>query len=226
MMSFKIIAIDGPTGSGKSTIARLLAKEKGFLYVDTGAMFRCLGYAWKKQGLCQNDEVLRKLGLDTKIVFEPDGRVYCNGEEVTELIRGEDISLLASQISKFPLIRQNMKAQQRQLVREAEKIGNYHGAVLEGRDIGTIVFPDASLKFFLDGNNKIRAQRRFEQLAAKGESVSYEEILNALETRDAQDRNREIAPLLPAKDAIHVNSTNLTIPEVLSFLISEIEQVR
>ncbi len=222
MMDFKIIAIDGPTGSGKSTIARLLAQEKEFLYVDTGAMFRCLAYAWKIQGLGQSDEVFKNLGLETVIRFAPNGRVYCNGDEVTEAIRSEEISHFASKISKFPLIRHSLKEQQRQLVREAQETESYRGAVLEGRDIGTVVFPDADLKFFLDGDNKIRAQRRFEELSAKGEDLSFEEILNALEIRDEQDRNREFAPLLPAKDAIHIDSTNLSISEVLKAMSEEI----
>jgi len=222
MMDFKIIAIDGPTGSGKSTIARLLAQEKEFLYVDTGAMFRCLGYAWKIQGLSQSDDVFKQLGLETVIRLAPNGRVYCNGDEVTEAIRSEEISHFASQISQFPIIRQSMKEQQRQLVREAQETESYRGAILEGRDIGTVVFPDATVKFFLDGDNKIRAQRRFEQLSAKGENVSFEEILNALEVRDEQDRKRELAPLLSAKDAIHIDSTNLSISEVLKTMIEVI----
>lgn len=221
-MSFKIIAIDGPTGSGKSTIAQLLAKERNYLYVDTGAMFRCLGYSWKKKGLDQSEQVLQQLGKETVIQFHPDGKIYCNGEEVTEAIRSEKISKLASQISQFSIIRQCMKDQQRQLVEQARIAGKYDGAVMEGRDIGTVVFPNADKKFFLDGNNKVRAQRRYEQLLAKGEQVSYEEIFNALEARDKNDRSRDIAPLLPSEDAIRVDASNLSISEVLAVMIDAI----
>lgn len=222
MIDFKIIAIDGPTGSGKSTIARLLAQEKQFLYVDTGAMFRCLAYVWKTQGLDQSEKTLQQLGSELHIRFEADGKIYCNGTDLTEEIRKEEISQLASRISQFPVIRQRMKAQQRQIVQRVKDSGEYAGAVLEGRDIGTVVFPEATFKFFLDGDNKIRAQRRYEQLLSKGEAVSYETILNALETRDTQDRNREHAPLLPAEDAIPVDSTNLSIPEVLKAMSEQI----
>ncbi|MBF0286603.1 MAG: (d)CMP kinase [SAR324 cluster bacterium] len=221
-MGFKIIAIDGPTGSGKSTIAKLLAKEKQYLYVDTGAMFRCLGYNWKKRDLDQSEQTLRELGQETAIEFYPDGTIYCDKEEVTDAIRSEEISKLASQISQFPVIRQCMKDQQRQLVEQARLAGKYDGAVMEGRDIGTVVFPNADKKFFLDGNNKVRAQRRYEQLLAKGEKVSYEEIFNALEARDQNDRNRDIAPLLPPEDAIRVDASNLSISEVLATMVDAI----
>lgn len=222
-MEFKVIAIDGPTGSGKSTLARLLATEKSFLYVDTGAMFRCLGYAWDQAGQKEDEVTLDQLGKNTRIVFNPDGSVYCNDDLVTEKIRTEHISKLASQISKFPVIRQNMKTQQRQLVKQAETSGNYRGAVLEGRDIGTVIFPDAYRKFFLDANNKIRAQRRYEQLLSKGETTTYETVLSALENRDEQDRNREVAPLKPADDAIHIDSTSLSISEILHKMCSYLD---
>ncbi len=222
MTDFKIIAIDGPTGSGKSTIARLLAQEKQFLYVDTGAMFRCLAYVWKRQGMNESEAALQQLELDTNIRFEPRGRVFCNGVDISHAIRKEEISQMASQISRFSGIRFNMKERQRQIVEDAKGAGKYEGAVLEGRDIGTVVFPDATFKFFLDGDQGVRAQRRHQQLLTQGEDLPYEKIFNALEIRDAQDSTRELAPLLPAKDAIHVDSTHLSIPEVLKTISERI----
>lgn len=214
-MDFQIVAIDGPSGSGKSTIARLLAKEKFFLYVDTGAMFRCLAHAWKAAGLDESEETLKQLAHETHIRFAPDGKIYCNATEVTQAIRQEEISQLASQMSQFPLIRQSMKQQQRQIVQEAKTVGVYKGVVLEGRDIGTVVLPHATFKFFLDGNNETRAKRRHEQLVQQGQDVAYEKILQALQARDAQDRNREHAPLVVAEGAFRIDSTHLSIPQVL-----------
>lgn len=214
-MDFQIVAIDGPSGSGKSTIARLLAKEKNLLYVDTGAMFRCLAHAWKAAGLDENEETLKHLAHETHIRFAPDGKIYCNASDVTQAIRQEEISQLASQMSQFPLIRQSMKQQQRQIVQEAKTAGVYSGVVLEGRDIGTVVLPHATFKFFLDGNNETRAKRRHEQLLQQGQEVAYEKILEALQARDAQDRNREHAPLVVAEGAFRIDSTHLSIPQVL-----------
>ena len=222
MTDFKIIAIDGPTGSGKSTIARLLAQEKQFLYVDTGAMFRCLAYVWKQKGMNECDAVLQRLGRDTKIRFEPGDKVFCNGMDVSDAIRKEEFSQMASQISRFSAIRLSLKEQQRLIVGDAKRAGKYQGVVLEGRDIGTVVFPEATFKFFLDGDKHVRAQRRHQQLQAQGEDVPFEEIFNALETRDVHDSTRELAPLLPAKDAIHVDSTNLSIPQVLKMISEQI----
>jgi len=141
-MDFKIIAIDGPTGVGKSTIARQLAEKLGCLYVDTGAMFRCLALCWGKHGCPESDDSLQELGDQTRIVFKHKN-VICNGKDVTNEIRTELISSLASKISSFSSIREVMKKQQRTLVEEVRKSESYLGAVLEGRDIGTVVFPDA-----------------------------------------------------------------------------------
>ena len=217
-MSFIIIAIDGPSGVGKSTIARKLAAELSCLYVDTGAMFRCLALSWGKQGCPESDESLEKLGDQTRIVFENE-KVICDYTDVTQEIRTERISSKASKISGFPLIREVMKKQQRALVEEVRRSESYRGAVLEGRDIGTVVFPAAEFKFYVDASPEIRAKRRLLQLQKCGENSDYEEILIALQKRDFQDQNRKVAPLKPANDAIIVDTGRLTAEGVLEKLL-------
>ena len=219
VMGFKIIAIDGPSGVGKSTIARQLADKLDCLYVDTGAMFRCLAWTWWNSGCPESDESLAKLGDQTSIVFG-NQKVICDDTDVTQEIRTERISRLASKISRFPLIREVMKKQQRVLVEEVRKSSSYRGAVLEGRDIGTVVFPTADFKFYVDASPEIRAKRRLLQLQVRGEDPGFEEILCALQKRDYQDQNREIAPLKPAEDATIVDTAELSAEQVLEYLLN------
>ena len=188
LSQFVTVAIDGPTGVGKSTIARRLAEQWGLLYVDTGAMFRCLALKWKALGSPEEEEILRQIGDSTHIVFTAAGKIFCDEKDVSAEIRTEEISKLASKISRFGAIREVMKQQQRQLVAKTEKQCLYAGAVLEGRDIGTVVCPNAEVKIF---------------------------ITEALKLRDQQDRNRVIAPLNPADDAVLVDTTQLTPEQVL-----------
>ena len=223
-----IVAIDGPTGVGKSTIACLLAEKLGCLYVDTGAMFRCLAWRWGRQGCPESDDALQELGDNTQIVFE-NKNVICNGNNVTDEIRTELISSLASKISSFSSIREVMKNQQRTLVEEVRKSEGYLGAVLEGRDIGTVVFPEAEFKFFVDASPEIRAKRRMLQLQARGEVAIFEKILTALRKRDFQDQNRKVAPLKPAEDSLIVDTGNMSADQVLEHLatcIGERKNVR
>ena len=218
-MGFKIIAIDGPTGVGKSTIARLLAGKLDYLYVDTGAMFRCLAWSWAAQGCPESDESLEKLGDQTRIVFENE-KVICDDTDVTQEIRTEQISAQASKISRFPIIREVMKKRQRALVEEIRSSESYQGAVLEGRDIGTVVFPAADFKFYVDASPEIRAKRRFLQLRERREDADYEKILVDLRKRDYQDQNRKLAPLKPAEEAIIVNTASLSAEDVLDYLLN------
>ena len=218
-MDFKIIAIDGPTGVGKSTIALQLAEKLGYLYVDTGAMFRCLALCWGKHGFPESDDSLQELGDQTKIVFKHKN-VICNGKDVTDEIRTELISSLASKISSFSSIREVMKKQQRTLVEGVRKSESYLGAVLEGRDIGTVVFPDAEFKFYVDASPEIRAKRRMLQMQERGENANFEKILTALRKRDFQDQNRKVAPLRPAEDALIVDTGNLSAAQVLEHLVA------
>jgi cytidylate kinase len=218
-MGFKIIAIDGPTGVGKSTIARQLAGKLDYLYVDTGAMFRCLALSWAAQGCLESDESLAKLGDQTKIIFENE-RVICDDTDVTKEIRTEQISALASKISRFPSIREVMKKQQRALVEEVCRSESYQGAVLEGRDIGTVVFPAADFKFYVDASPETRAKRRLLQLRERTVDADYEKILADLRKRDYQDQNRNIAPLKPAEESIIVDTGSLSLDDVLDYLLA------
>ena len=189
-MCFKIIAIDGPSGVGKSTIARKLATELFCLYVDTGAMFRCLALSWGKQGCQESDLSLQELGENTRIYFE-DERTFCDEIEVTDEIRSEKISSLASRISLFPSIREVMKKKQQAMVKEESEAGNYKGAVLEGRDIGTVVFPSADYKYYLDASPEIRAERRYLLLQRQNVDLDFNKILSAIRERDHKDVDRK-----------------------------------
>jgi cytidylate kinase len=211
-----VIAIDGPSGVGKSTVARLLAERLGYLYIDTGAMYRAVALKAKEGGINFGDE--RKLaGLcrSMEIDFQKDERgirVLCNGEDVTEAIRTPPMSLLASDISRIRVVRESMVELQRRL-------GERGGIVLEGRDIGTVVFPKAEVKFFLEADPQIRGQRRYDELRAKGEKVDLDSTIQEIEKRDARDRTRSLAPLRMAEDAILIDTSNLSVDEVVEKMI-------
>ena len=221
-MSFIIIAIDGPSGVGKSTIARKLAAELSCLYVDTGAMFRCLALSWGKQGCPESDLSLHELGESTKIDFK-DEQIFCDEIDVTDEIRSEKISSLASRISLFPSIREVMKKKQQAMVKEECEAGNYKGAVLEGRDIGTVVFPSADYKYYLDASPEIRAERRYLQLQRQNVDLDFKKILSAIRERDHQDKNRILAPLKAAEDAITIDTGNMKIDEVMKHLLKDVD---
>ena len=222
-MSFKIIAIDGPSGVGKSTIARKLAAKLSYLYVDTGAMFRCLALSWGKQGCPESDLSLHELSESTKIDFK-DEQIFCDEIDVTDEIRSEKISSLASRISLFPSIREVMKKKQQDMVEEECEAGNYKGAILEGRDIGTVVFPSADYKYYLDASPEIRAERRYLQLQGHNVDLDFEKILSAIRERDHQDKNRILAPLKAAEDAITIDTGNMNIDEVLKHLLKDVDR--
>ena len=222
-MSFIIIAIDGPSGVGKSTIARKLAAELSCLYVDTGAMFRCLALSWGKQGCPESDLSLHELGESTKIDFK-DEQIFCDEIDVTDEIRSEKISSLASRISLFPSIREVMKKKQQAMVKEECEAGNYNGAILEGRDIGTVVFPSADYKYYLDASPEIRAERRYLQLQRQNVDLDFKKILFAICERDHQDKNRILAPLKAAEDAITIDTGNMNIDEVMKHLLKDVDR--
>ena len=222
-MSFIIIAIDGPSGVGKSTIARKLATELSCLYVDTGAMFRCLALSWGKQGCPESDLSLQELGENTKIDFKNEN-IFCDEIDVTDEIRSEEISLLASRISLFPSIREVMKKKQQAMVKEECEAGNYKGAVLEGRDIGTVVFPSADYKYYLDASAEIRAERRYLQLQGQNVDLDFKKILSAIRERDHQDKNRILAPLKAAEDSKTIDTGNMNIDEVMINLLKDLDR--
>jgi cytidylate kinase len=209
-----IIAIDGPSGAGKSTIARLLANRLSYIYLDTGAMYRTVALMVKRSGVSINDEnaLLEVCGrVDISFDRLPDGscRVFSNGEDVTRDIRTPEISLLTSDISAKKVVRDFLLKLQRQ-------IGSSGGVVLEGRDIGTVVFPDADIKFFLTASAEERGKRRFLELQAKGETATLERTISEVIQRDMQDEQREHAPLRRAQDAIDVDTTFLSIQDVIT----------
>jgi len=212
----KIIAIDGPAASGKSTIAEKLAADLGYLYFDTGVMYRAatLGALRKLQSV-QDEERVTTIAEQMRIDVRPpgthDGRLYdvlADGEDVTWAIRQPEVDQNVSQVSAYPGVRKAMTEQQR-------RIGQRGGVVMVGRDIGTVVFPEAELKVFLDASVEERAQRRFDEITRRGQEASYEEILQAMKRRDQMDSSRVIAPLRPAADAVIVNTDGLNVCQVL-----------
>ncbi len=207
------IAIDGPSGSGKSTLAKRIARELGLLYVDTGALYRAVGLYAKRAGADPNissqiTTLLSKIQLSLR--YTEDGqRVILNGEDVSELIRASDVTVYASTVSAIPTVRKFLLEIQKRMASE----GN---VVMDGRDIGTVIMPDADVKLFLEASPAQRAHRRYLELLAKGEQVTEEEVLAAVMQRDKADSSREIAPAVPAEDAIFIDNSQLDEAQTLS----------
>ena len=209
------VAIDGPSGAGKSSLARRCAQELGFLYVDTGAIYRTVGLAALCRGVDRKDEaqvaaILPE--LDIALRYE-DGeqRMFLNGEDVSREIRLPEISLCASDVSAHAAVRDYLMETQRRLARE-------HRVIMDGRDIGTVVLPDAPLKIYLTASAEARAERRMKELAAKGVEQSFEEVLREIVQRDEQDMNREVAPLRRAENAVLVDTTEIDFEESFRLL--------
>lgn len=207
-----IIAIDGPSGAGKSTVGKGLAKRLGYLYIDTGAMYRAVALKVKEKGIIPDDEkALGKLVSSIHLSFAGDdqeNRILCNGEDITHAIRSPEVSRFASDISKNRLVRE-------ELVRMQREMGKDGGVVLEGRDIGTVVFPEADLKFYLDADPEERGRRRYRELSEKGMEVDFKKTIKEVMERDQNDMNRPLSPLKRAEDAILIDSTNRSIDEVV-----------
>ena len=207
------IAIDGPAGAGKSTIAKMLAKELAYVYVDTGAMYRAIGYYFLKNGVNSDDvETIEKelSNINVSIVYQ-DGeqQVLLNGENVNGVIRQEEVGKMASATSKDKAVREKLVETQRQIARE-------QNIIMDGRDIGTVILPDATVKFYLTASVEVRAKRRYDELVAKGEACDLKEIEKDIADRDYQDMNREVSPLKQAKDAVLLDSSYLDIPQVVA----------
>jgi CMP/dCMP kinase len=214
------IALDGPAGVGKSTVAKEVAQALDYRLVDTGAIYRVVALLAKRHGIAYDDDTkLAGLVKDLPISFRYENginRVFLNGEDVSQVIRTEDISRSASNVSARPVVRDGLLALQRQLAGAG-------GAVLEGRDIGTVVCPQAEVKFFLDASVDERARRRFRELQEKGTEVNFEDVHRQVEQRDSQDRNRDVAPLRPAADAHLLDCTHLSIAEVVQTIVNVVK---
>ncbi len=207
-MSF-VVAVDGPAGSGKGTVAKLISEKLGFVNIDTGATFRCIALAMIQRNIKKEEEdKIRELLNHIEINMKPDGTILLNGEIVTDRIRENDVNTLVSPISVIKIVRDKLLDVQR-------KIAEGKNVVMEGRDIGTVVFPDADVKIYLDASPEERAKRRLKQNQEKGIESSYEEVLQNIIDRDKRDSSREIAPLKQADDAIYLDSTKLSIEEVV-----------
>jgi cytidylate kinase len=216
-----IVAIDGPSGVGKSTLSKLLSLDLGYLNLDTGAMYRAVALASIRQGVDASDhQALKALCDEIFIEFARDDkeeRVLLNGEDVSELIRTPEISLLTAAVAACPDVREAMVARQRVL-------GSDGGVVLEGRDIGTVVFPGADVKFFLKASAEVRGQRRFLELQAKGVEVDLARTISEVQARDIADTTRENSPLRQAEDAIVIDTTDMDITQVLNHMSAIIDE--
>ena len=216
-----VIAIDGPGGAGKSTVARKLAEELGMTYLNTGAMYRAVAVAIREAGIKRDDPKLEQrmapILKSVKIGLEGD-RVSLNGRDISSLITENEINDLASVYSALPPVRARMRELQ-------HAAGEQGGVVMEGRDIGTVVFPDAEYKFYLDADSEIRAERRYAELSRKDAGIKRDEVLRQLAERDHRDRMREIAPLKVADDAIVIDVSKMSIDEVVSALKERIQPV-
>lgn len=209
------IAIDGPAGAGKSTIAKLLAKKMNYIYVDTGAMYRAMAVHFSKNGINPDDESAidnAVKDVDINIVYsEGVQQVILNGENVTGLLRTEETGRMASKTSKYSSVRTKLVDLQRELARKTD-------VIMDGRDIGTVVLPDAFCKIYLTASSDARAQRRYNELVEKGEKCNYDEIKADIESRDYQDMHREISPLKQADDAVLVDTSDMNIEQVVDEL--------
>jgi CMP/dCMP kinase len=218
-----VIAIDGPSGAGKSTTARLLAERLGYVYIDTGAMYRAIGWKTKREGIDPADEQkMADLCARTEVTIKLVGKnpgFFVDGKDVTGEIRTPEMGMMASAVSKSPSVRARLLKLQRDL-------GRSGGVVMDGRDIGTVVFPDAEVKFFLDASAEERGRRRYLELKANGMDVDIARITQEIKDRDSQDSGRSIAPLRQAEDALLIDSTALNIGEVVHQMLSKITKAK
>jgi len=209
------IAIDGPSGAGKSTIAKRVAAELAIDYIDTGAMYRAVGLKMLRLGIpMEEKETLFEMLGNTDVDFS-EGRVYLDGEDVSDLIRTQEVSKAASDCSAFATVR-------RKLVELQQAMGKRKSVIMDGRDIGTVVLKDAEYKFYLTATAEERAMRRFKELQAKGSTDTYEKVLEDVNKRDYNDMHREVDPLRQAEDAVLIDSTNMSIEEVVDFVIEAV----
>lgn len=212
------IAIDGPAGAGKSTIAKMAAKELSFIYVDTGALYRAIGLCAKQNDIGSKDvdkilEMLKTIKVELAFNDNKEQIVLLNGEDVSSLIRTPEISMYASDVSAIPEVRAFLLDLQRNMAKT-------NNIIMDGRDIGTVVLPDAKVKIFLTASPEVRAKRRYDELIEKGMDVKFEDVLSDVITRDYNDSHRETAPLKPAEDSVLVDTSGLDLQQSVEKLIS------
>ena len=218
------IAIDGPGGAGKSTISKEVAKRAGIIYVDTGALYRTVGYFARENGLSVDEAKMSDKmtplidGVKVELAYENGTQhVYLNGEDLGDKIRQPDISMYASAVSSVPSVRAFLLETQKEIART-------QSVIMDGRDIGTVILPDADIKVFLTASNEARAKRRYGELRAKGIDVKYEDVLAELVARDAADRERDIAPAIAAPDALIFDNSDYTFEESVEFIMDLIRK--
>lgn len=223
MTTYTAVAIDGPAGAGKSTIARAAAAKLGFIYVDTGALYRTIGLAAQKRGILgtQTAEIIAMLPeIQVQLAYQNgEQRVFLNGEDVSGLIRTPEISRYASQVSAIAQVRTYLLDLQRSLAKT-------QNVIMDGRDIGTVILPDAQVKIFLTASAETRAKRRYLELTQRGETVSYEQVLAEMQERDAQDITRATAPLKQAADAQRIDTSDLTLEQSIAAICEVIAAKR
>ena len=213
-----VIAIDGPAGAGKSTISKLIAKNLGINYIDTGAMYRAITYKCIKEDIDVND-IQRVVDLCSRTDVDfVDNYIYLDGQRLNEEIRTLQVSSRVSDVAKIPQVREFLLEKQRE-------IGKRSDVILDGRDVGTHIFPDAKYKFFLNASAQERGRRRYQELIDKGQSVVLEEIIEDIKKRDYIDSTREIAPLVKADDAIEVDTTSMTIDQVVTYISDMVRRI-
>lgn len=214
------VAIDGPAGAGKSTLSRAAAKKLGYIYVDTGALYRTVGLKFLNLGYdtelnCDIDEILKDTKIDIKFI-DNEQRVFLDGNDVSDKIRTPEASMMASAVSAKPPVRAFLLEMQRKLARE-------NNVLMDGRDIGTVVLPNATVKIFLTASAEVRAKRRYNELTEKGMDVNYQDIYDDMVKRDYNDSHREIAPLKPAEDSVLADTSDCTFDGSLKLILDIIE---
>ena len=214
------IAIDGPSAAGKSTIAKRLSKILHYSHLDTGAMYRCVAYALKQQNINADDEAaVASIMNDLNIRFDENGNVYLNDEDVSLANRTNEMSMLASKVSAYPAVRKGLVDLQRSIAKNK-------GYILDGRDIGSVVLPDAEVKIYMVASAQARAKRRYDEYIAKGMEADYDVILKDIEQRDYQDMNRAISPLKKCDDATEIDTSELSIEEVVAAIMDIITNTK
>ncbi len=218
-----VVAIDGPAGAGKSTIAKMVAEKIGYAYIDTGAMYRSVAWKFLQTGKAFDEDYISMLANTMVIMFKPEAsvnRVFVDDVEVTEAIRSAEVTALVSRVAAIGAVREAMVDQQR-------RMGESGGVLMDGRDIGTVVFPNAQLKVFLTATVDERAMRRYKELVAKGQQVDLEQLKADIANRDKQDSERAISPLRQAEDGVYLDSSDMSIDQVAAYienLVKEREQ--